>query len=447
MSAARREPAPGTLVPIETTDGVVVPRKSKLAVKELAPSAARLTNSLRDIGYDFPSAVADVIDNSLAAGASRVSVEITFEGPDSSVFIADDGGGMSANGILEALRFGSRREYSRGELGRYGLGLKTASLSQGRCVTVVSRLGRDGVVSARCLDLDLIEEWDEWLVVDPGESRAVARARDLLDEGFNTVVVWEKLDRLLPFKNQDGGWARRRVDTAITKSVQHLSMVFHRFLERSESLVLEVNGTKLAPWDPFARSEEHTQELTPLVFEVQRDAVQGFVHLERYVLPPRTHFSTPKRFEELSGPLKWNRQQGLYIYRADRLVQWGGWAGIRGIDEHTKLARVALSFNTELDELFNTNVAKMRVSIPSELKQQITPALSEVCVAASETYRRAARLTEESTPTSFGQVLAPNVVRFALTAAAMRSGDKDALDRIARELRQTNPEIAEQLGL
>lgn len=416
---------------------------------EVAPSAARLTNSLRDIGYDFQSAVADVIDNSLAAGATRVSVEITFDGPDSSVRMADDGHGMSANGVLEALRFGSRREYARGQLGRYGLGLKTASLSQGRSVTVVSRFEATGRVSARCLDLDVIEEWDDWLIVDPGRSPAVEHATSALEEGYNTVVVWDKLDRLLPYERQDGGWARRRVESEIEKCSAHLSMVFHRFLERDEPVVIEVNGTKLAPWDPFARDEDKTQVLVPLTFEVESSGVHGMVRLDRYVLPARTSFSSPKAFEALSGPLKWNRQQGLYIYRADRLVQWGGWAGIRGIDEHTKLARVALSFNTELDDLFNTNVAKMRVAVPSEVRQQLTPAVSEVCLEAGEVYRRASRLAESPDDEAPGdeELPAPGLVKFALTAAAMQTGDEEALARVVGKLREDSPELAQALGL
>ena len=134
----------------------------------ITPSAARLTESLRDIGYDFPAAVADVVDNSIMADASRVDIVIEFDGEDSSVVIADDGRGMTANGLIEALRYGSRRDYSPRDLGRYGLGLKTASLSQCRSVTVVTcRSAMADRMAVRTLDLDLIAEWDEWLVVEP----------------------------------------------------------------------------------------------------------------------------------------------------------------------------------------------------------------------------------------------------------------------------------------
>ena len=187
----------------------------------ITPSAARLTESLRDIGYDFPSAVADIVDNSIMAGATRVEVVIEFDGADSSVSVADDGCGMTANGLVEALRYGTRRTYSRGDLGRYGLGLKTASLSQCRSVTVVTRSSLTATrVSVRTLDLDLIAEWDEWLVVDPGHDPAVPRARSWLADGPGTVVIWRKLDRVLPEKRPDGGWARRRLEAMAAKTAE-----------------------------------------------------------------------------------------------------------------------------------------------------------------------------------------------------------------------------------
>src|SRR5580692_7871819 len=237
----------------------------------ITPSAARLTESLRDIGYDFPSAVADSVDNSIMAGATRVEILIEFDGTDSSVSIADDGHGMTANGLVEALRYGTRRTYSRGDLGRYGLGLKTASLSQCRSLTVVTRSSLTATrVSARTLDLDLIAEWDEWLVVDPRHDPAVPRARGYLADGSGTVVIWRKLDRVLPEKRPDGGWARRRLDAMAAKTANHLGVVFHRFLEGAEGqdLVITVNGEKVEPWNPFAPGESARLELPQHRFEI-----------------------------------------------------------------------------------------------------------------------------------------------------------------------------------
>ena len=235
----------------------------------ITPSAARLTESLRDIGYDFPAAVADIVDNSIMAGASRVDIVIEFDGEDSSVVIADDGAGMTANGLIEALRYGSRRTYSARDLGRYGLGLKTASLSQCRSVTVVTKRSTgSGRMAVRTLDLDLIAQWDEWLVVEPVRDSAVARARERLTDGTGTVVIWRKLDRVLPEKRPDGGWARRRLEAMAAKTAEHLGIVFHRYLEGAEGrdLVLTVNGEKVQPWNPFAPGEPARTELASAAF-------------------------------------------------------------------------------------------------------------------------------------------------------------------------------------
>jgi hypothetical protein len=428
----------------------------------ITPSAARLTESLRDIGYDFPSAVADIVDNSIMAGATRVEILIEFDGTDSSVSIADDGHGMTANGLVEALRYGTRRTYSRGDLGRYGLGLKTASLSQCRSLTVVTRSSLTATrVSARTLDLDLIAEWDEWLVVDPRHDPAVPRARGYLADGPGTVVIWRKLDRVLPEKRPDGGWARRRLDAMAAKTANHLGVVFHRFLEGAEGqdLVITVNGEKVEPWNPFAPGESARLELPQHRFEIAVGDAGGTVALQRFVLPSRDQFSSPVEFERLSGPLNWNRQQGLYIYRAGRLVQWGGWNGVRGIDEHTKLARAALDFDTDLDSVFHINVAKMRVTIPPQLRQMLERPINELCGQADDAYRKTSRhTTHASAPEGNGRRppwagpdpatgTAGGDAGLALRAAAMHAGEYEALRRIIVTLKEQAPEVAKALGL
>jgi len=427
----------------------------------ITPSAARLTESLRDIGYDFPSAVADIVDNSIMADASRVEIVIEFDGTESSVTVADDGCGMTANGLVEALRYGTRRSYPRGDLGRYGLGLKTASLSQCRSVTVVTRSSVSANrVSVRTLDLDLIAEWDEWLVVDPGREPWVQQARDWLTGEPGTVVIWRKLDRVLPEKRPDGGWARRRLQSMAAKTAEHLGIVFHRFLESSEGrgLVITVNGQKVEPWNPFAPGEPGRMELAPQRFEVVVNEMAGMVGLQRFVLPSRDHFSSAAEFERLSGPLNWNRQQGLYIYRAGRLVQWGGWNGIRGIDEHTKLARAALDFDTDLDSVFHINVAKMRVTIPPQLRQMIERPINELCGHADSAYRKTSRRDDATAIPEPGRrppwaALEPTAgtVRdeagLALSAAAMHAGEYPAFQRIVATLKEQAPDVAQALGL
>jgi len=426
----------------------------------ITPSAARLTESLRDIGYDFPAAVADIVDNSIMAGASRVDIAVEFDGEDSSVVVADDGSGMTANGLTEALRYGSRRTYSARDLGRYGLGLKTASLSQCRSVTVVTKKSTgSGRTTVRELDLDVIAQWDEWLVVEPVRDSAVARARERLTDSTGTVVIWRKLDRVLPEKRPDGGWARRRLEAMAAKTAEHLGIVFHRYLEGAEDrdLVLTVNGEKVQPWNPFAPGEPNSTELALQRFEVVVGDVAGTVTLHRYILPARDQFSSPEQFERLSGPLNWNRQQGLYIYRAGRLVQWGGWNGIRGIDEHTKLARAAIDFGTDLDSVFNINVAKIRVIIPPQIRQMLERPINELCAYADDRYRKTSRRSAEDQALDAtiqrggrvdpGSSIPADETGLALRAAAMQAGEYEAFRRVVAALVQQAPGIAEALGL
>jgi hypothetical protein len=402
--------------------------------------------------------VADIVDNSVAAGATRVDVTVEFDGIDSRVYVADDGRGMSPGALLEALRLGTRRTYTDGELGRYGLGLKTASLSQCRSVTVVTRSSPTTVrVCARTLDLDVVEEWDEWIVTDPGPDPHVTRARRWLAEGPGTVVLWRNLDRVLPEKSPEGGWARRRLDGLAARTAEHLGIVFHRFIEGLDGrpqLVLTVNGEKVRPWNPFAPAEPAGIELPPHMFELTIGDRVGHVWLRRHVLPSRDRFSTPAEFDRLSGPLNWNRQQGLYVYRADRLVQWGGWGGIRGIDEHTKLARAALEFDTDLDTAFNINVAKMRVSLPPQLRQMLETSINELCVYANDAYRKTPRGAVQPVPSDLGAPAAQRAAAqaavsagVAVRAAAMQAGEWAAWQRIAAVLREKSPEVVELLGL
>jgi hypothetical protein len=315
-------------------------------------------------------------------------------------------------------------------------------------------------VAVRTLDLDLIAEWDEWLVVEPVRDAEVARAREWLTESTGTVVIWRKLDRVLPEKKPDGGWAKRRLNAMAAKTTEHLGIVFHRFLEGEggRDLVITVNGEKVQPWNPFAPGEPSRVELAPQRFEVVVGDVGGAVTLQRFILPSRDQFSSPVQFEKLSGPLNWNRQQGVYIYRAGRLVQWGGWNGIRGIDEHTKLARAALDFDTDLDSVFNINVAKMRVTIPPQLRQMLERPINELCGQADDAYRKTSRrVTGEdseksditrprSRPESASHDLDEDA-GLALRAAAMQAGEYEAFQRIAAALQQQAPDVAAALGL
>lgn len=422
---------------------------------EVAPSAARLTGSLRDIGYDFPTAVADLVDNSITAGSSRVNVYTQFEPNGSYVLISDDGSGMTETGLIEALRFGSRRDYQTNELGRFGLGLKTGSFSQCRKLTVVTRTSpKQRVIRVMTLDLNRIARTDRWDITANESSPAIERAKGLLRESPGTVVVWEDLDRVLPERYAENGWGRRRLRTLASKTSEHLAMVFHRFIAgdvagRGE-VVICVDEEKLRPWDPFAPEERERTVLPEQVFEVETEGGSSEVRFRGVVLPSRDRFSSLDEFERLSGPLKWNRQQGLYVYRANRLVQHGGWSGLRGIDEHMKLARASIDFDTDLDEAFQINVAKMSVELPPAVRQMLERPVQELCVLADDAYRRSANTggrTGSNGKPSKASETALRDVGIAIKAAMLDGTSLPEFRAAIATLRERNPELAEQLDL
>lgn len=421
---------------------------------DIAPSAARLTGSLRDIGYGFTTAVADLVDNSVTAEASRINIEAEFVPNGSYVLISDDGRGMTEVELVEALRFGTRRAYGRNELGRFGLGLKTGSFSQCRKLTVVTRrTPKQARISVMTLDLKRVMRTDSWSITLDETSPAIERAKAILMEGPGTVIIWEDLDRALPERYAESGWGRRRLASLSAKTADHLAMVFHRFLEGTvlgrPDMVITVNGEKVEPWNPFAPHEREGRALEDQVFEIQSGANSFDVRFQGFVLPSRDAFSSPEEFERMSGPLKWNRQQGLYIYRANRLVQHGGWSGVRGIDEHTKFARASVDFDTDLDEAFQINVAKMRVVLPPTLKQMLERPIHALCVQADDAYRRAANSGERKPvpQASSGADATLSEVGIALRAAMLEGRSLRAFRETLQVFKDRNPELAQSLGM
>lgn len=359
---------------------------------EVIPSARRLIRSLRDMGYDFAQAVADVVDNSVEAGATQVTIDIEFDGDESWVRIADNGKGMKPDQLREAMRFGAERDYGAEDLGKFGLGLKTASLSQCEHLSVASRWNADRAdIAGYSWDLDHIAKTNKWEIIPLGRMDLGAAVRDPLKDRPGTVVMWRRLDRLLGYKHPYGETSRKRLLQMCREVEIHLAMVFQRFISGAASkrkLRILVNGNPIEPWDPFCRTEPKTQCLTPVVIPLEHEGVQGDVTLEPFILPPQHAFSSKAAFEAAAGPSGWNQQQGFYIYRAGRMIQSGGWSNLRAPDEHMKLARVAVHFSPALDDAFKINVAKMRVQLPAAIRDQVRAAIGPVVKLAREVYDR-----------------------------------------------------------
>jgi len=365
---------------------------------ELIPSAKRLIRSLRDIGYEFIDAVADIVDNSVEAQATVIKITLQFNGEDSYLVIADNGLGMAPKEIQEALRFGSNRSYDDSDdLGRYGLGLKTASLSQCERLTVSARRGEERVrINSYCWDLDHIESTNRWEILKVESEDLREEVRKHLKDTTGTVVTWERLGRLLGYRYPSGEYARKQAALMVESLNTHLGMVFHRFLAgevTGKRIAIYLNDTRVSPWDPYSRGEQHTQKLDQILVPIEFGGQIHSVRLQPYILPPQALYSSPKAHMHASGPAKWNRQQGLYIYRSNRIIQAGGWSGLRTSDEHTKLARIAMFIPSQLDELFQVNVAKKHAMLPREVRLILLEKFAPITQRAQEVYR-------ERTPSS-----------------------------------------------
>ena len=316
-----------------------------------------------------------------------------FDGADSWVLIADDGSGMTGSVLEEAMRYGTERTYDAYELGRFGLGLKTASLSQCRRLTVASRRGRERRrIEIRQWDLDHVLQTNRWEALRLDVRDAPNELVEPLLRRPGTTVLWEGLDRVLDYRTPNEVAAQHGLAALSQEVGAHVAMVFHRFLSgearRRRRVRFTLNGAAIEAWDPYARSESQTRELTPQQIPFATERGTQSLMVRPYVLPAQERFSSAAAHARASGPQRWNRQQGFYFYRNDRLIQAGGWNRLRTTDEHTKLARVSVDLPTGCEALFRVNVAKMRVSLPGNLRGPMMAIASGVAAEAGASYRR-----------------------------------------------------------
>lgn len=323
------------------------------------PSASPVIQSLRALGYLPETAVADIVDNSLDAGATKIWIDIVWADENSYVRIADNGDGLDEETLVQAMRLGSkdpRDERRHHELGRFGMGLKTASFSLGKRLTVWSR--QNGRENIRCWDLDEVLASNEWKLRRSAFDDSL-KALGTIPGETGTVVLIEKLDRLAPPPYTDR--RRERFFHQITVVEKHLQMVFHRFLER-HLVEIVLNGNSLVPWDPFSSRLPFTQELPKedLVVNGKRISIQG------YVLPHHSRLSGPE-YQEMAGPNDWFDQQGFYVYRNLRLLVAGGWLGLFPKDQPSQLGRIRVDIDETADFDWQIDVRKSIARPPQEV--------------------------------------------------------------------------------
>jgi len=368
---------------------------------ENAPSASRVAESLRDTGYDFNVAIADVVDNSIDAKASKVHISISFdEEYKLSLSIVDNGSGMDAAGITNALKYGAEDLEENDRLGKFGLGLKTASTAFCRRLEVISRTSAEELTFFGALDLDQISKKNKWInekrVANVFEKQLLD---DLVGDSSGTLIAWAKIDRLLTGYQDLGGKPRQKALTKLIEDLKlHLSMVFQRFLDpdysEAPNLSIFVNEAELAPWEPFFSDEATVVKSENL--EVHKDDGSiATLLVEAYVLPRTEDFSS---LEVAEAALVGNDTQGVYVYRENRLIHGPDWLGIFKMEPHYALARVGLSFGHDLDEGFHVDIKKSRIILDSGLQDHLKTQFFNPARALAEQRRRKGQ--PGKTPTS-----------------------------------------------
>lgn len=335
-------------------------------MRDAPPRAGAMVEALRGLGYSAATAIADIIDNSIAAQAGSVDITFHWKADASFITVIDDGTGMNDAQLEKAMRLGDRNPLERrteSDLGRFGLGLKTASFSQCRRLTVASK--SEGAVCVLRWDLDVLaaDPQGRWALLEGPDPSSVDHIAPVNALKSGTLVLWEVMDRIVA-----AGCKEKDFLDLIDEVEKHLAMVFHRFLEK-RSLRIRINGKVVAPWNPFLsnRSDTWRSGQDKRTFRGNTIAVEG------YVLPHKDRL-TSQELIAAEGPDGWTAQQGFYVYRNERMLVAGSWLGLgRGKawtkEEPFRLARIRLDLPNTGDDDWKIDIRKSRARPPAEARQ------------------------------------------------------------------------------
>lgn len=369
--------------------------KEKEGRKIMEPIASRLIESLRDTGYTFPTAIADIVDNCVSAKASDIRINLELEFGLNPVFmIVDNGTGMSEEELEKAMTYGAPARPNPKSLGKFGMGLKTASTAFCRKLTVITR--KDHVLSLRQWDLDLVASENKWILLTPDQDRfkeQIALLNEVAKDGSGTLVIWDNIDRLVR-SNSEGTNAKNQIEKIVEDLKEHLSGVFYNFLKPGggfPDISIIINDLPLEPWDPFCRwlNETSTRvEMHPNQIQLTNEVngkreVIANIQVNVYILPMSTELTT----EELDKMRYGLNNQGFHIFREGRMISSGGWHRLFVKDPHLNLIRVELLFDHELDDYFQIDIKKSRIDFPKDLRDQLKKLIAPARHEANKRYR------------------------------------------------------------
>ena len=335
--------------------------------------------SMRSMGYTFESAIADIIDNSISADCREIHLQFPKDALHCFVSILDDGYGMSPNELFSAMRYGSsanEEERLITDLGRFGLGLKAASLSQCRLLTVVSK--RDGIVSGYSWDYSYILEHKDWFVIELSEREInkVPSVQQLLLQNNGTLVVWEYFDVI---EKSSNGQIYATLCDYKDKIIKHLGLVFHRYIDspKKERVTMYLNNHKISALDPFLENNPKTTRKKEIDIAINdSNNIECHVKVQPFVLPFFKDLSSSDK-DKLGGIESLRTKQGYYVYRNKRLIIWGTWFGLKR-NELTKNARIRVDIPNTLDDIWNIDIKKQSATIPKFIQNQLKRKVEEV---------------------------------------------------------------------
>lgn len=345
------------------------------------PYAPTLMESTRAIGYSIEAAIADIIDNSIAANAKTVNINF-FPMGEAYITILDDGFGMTEKELVNAMKYGSQDPLQKRDeidLGRYGLGMKTASLSQCRILTVISK--KNGCVSAAQWNLDHIKSAGTWslILLDENDIADYPHVDKLLSQDHGTIIIWQDLDKFAVGEKDIAEAFRKKMDLIR----EHLSLVFHRYLSGEpgiQKLDIRMNEKSIPAHDPFL-VKKSTQLMDEEVIVVRGEKVT----VKPYILPHVSKLSKAE-LKALGGKDGLRKQQGFYVYRNKRLLVWGTWFRLMRQGDLSKLARVQVDIPNSLDDLWTLDIKKSTATPPEEIKQNLSIIIGKISEGSKRTW-------------------------------------------------------------
>ena len=337
---------------------------------ESTPHAKMLLVALRSVGYTNETAIADIVDNSISGAASEI--ELYFDWDNKRIIIADNGFGMTYEELLEAMEIGSADPYEMRpseDLGRFGLGMKTATFSMAKNLLVITK--KDNNISNAEWDLDEVAEEDKWELSEYDDnqiSEVLSSVSDLVsynEWNQGTMIVISKLDRLIDKDNIEK--SKKNFYKMIKSIKSHLAITFHRFIEEDD-LVLRVNKNEIQAWNPFWLKSPATMELScEELFDGKNEVV-----IEPYILPHKNKFESEEEYKLASGPKDWRGHQGFYVYRNRRLLVYGTWFGKFKKEPAYNLARIKLDMSADSDFEWDIDIKKSKATVPVAIEEQVT---------------------------------------------------------------------------